>query len=97
MYPRDEQHGDLSNRKSYTISQTGKKLRSYAIKGVKKWITQVIEENKGMWVLRGNLAEGKQEILKVKDENEETTSNEREILANIRDFYASLYRDNGEL
>lgn len=33
----------------------------------KKWITNLIEENKGMKVLRRRLAEGKQNITKTKD------------------------------
>lgn len=55
----------------------------------KEWITKVIEENKDMKVLRGRLAEGKQNITKITDKNRQTTTNKEEILATRKIFLRS--------
>lgn len=58
-------------------------------------VTRVIEENRGMKVLRKKMSEGKKQFSKIIDnKNGQTTTNKRDILQIVRNFYAELYKKN---
>lgn len=55
-------------------------------------ITRVIEENRGMKVLRKRLSEGRKQISKIMDNKTgQVTTNKQDILRIAREFYAELY------
>lgn len=61
-----------------------------------KQIEQTIEDNKSMKVLRRNMENGRKEITKIKDEEGNITSNRKEILRTVENFYNALYRSREE-
>lgn len=64
-----------------------KDLRSYNT----KMITEVIEANSSMKVLRSNLSKGRREIRKIKNDKGEIVTNSEDLVKTVASFYRSLY------
>lgn len=58
-----------------------------------KWVTKVIEDNKGMRVLRSKLGGGRAEITGLEDERGQITNDREKILRIVEDFYTKLYKN----
>lgn len=56
-------------------------------------ISRIIEANKGTKCLRKTFQEGRKNISKLKNANNQITSNKTEILNIVENFYATLYSD----
>lgn len=69
-----------------------KSVRNDVRKNNKKLITKVIENNKSLRVLRGNLAEGRRNISKLANRNGVIKTNKAEILKITEEFYKELYK-----
>lgn len=67
-------------------------IRSYN----QRQIQLTIENNKSMKVLRRNLQSGKKEMIKVKDQQGQVTTNREEILRIVEDFYRILLKSQKE-
>lgn len=89
-HPRDENQLKQINK---TISGAIRRdVRDYN----KRWVMKTIEENKSMKVLRSKLTQGKTEINKLENKDGQITTNKKEILEVIKDFYSNLYGKESE-
>lgn len=59
-------------------------------------INRIIQENKGLKVLKKKLSQGKKNICKLKDKQGNVKTNREEILKIVETFYAELYKKQTE-
>ena len=89
----EEKHGKNATQLREINKQISKSIRRDTRLYNTKEVTRVIEENRGMKVLRRKLSEGKKQISKIIDNKTgKATTNKKDILRIVRDFYAELYK-----
>lgn len=85
----------IEQKNTAEYRQISKEISKQIRKDVRKYkteaITEVIEQNKSLKVLKRNLAEGQKDIQKLGDPEGAVTSDRQKILQIVENFYSAMY------